>query len=68
MRHVRIASPPALTGRLLQALTTDGVEDLVVLKARWPDGDVVQFDLPQGSANAVLQRLRDRSSPGCARS
>jgi hypothetical protein len=47
--HVRIASPPGLTERLLQALTMDGVEDLVVLNARWPDGDVVQFDLPQGS-------------------
>jgi len=30
--HVRIASPPGLTERLLQALTTDGVENLVVLQ------------------------------------
>ena len=64
MLHVRIASPPGLTERLLQALTMDGVEDLVVLKARWPDGDVVQFDLPQGLANAVFQRLRDPQLAG----
>jgi len=57
--HVRIASPPGLTERLLETLTVDGVEDLVVLKARWPDGDVVQFDLPLKTANAVFQRLRD---------
>jgi len=62
--HVRIASPPGLTERLLQALTTDGVEDLVVLQARRPDGDVVQFDLPRGSANAVFQRLRDPQLAG----
>jgi len=62
--HVRIASPPGLTERLLQALTTDGVEDLVVLTARWPDGDVVQFDLPLGTANAVFQRLRDPQLAG----
>ena len=59
MLHVRIASPPGLTERLLETLTVDGVEDLVVLKARWPDGDVVQFDLPLKTANAVFQRLRD---------
>ena len=64
MLHVRIASPPGLTERLLQALTTDGVEDLVVLQARRPDGDVVQFDLPRGSANAVFQRLRDPQLAG----
>jgi uncharacterized hydrophobic protein (TIGR00271 family) len=57
--HVRIASPPGLTERLLQTLTVDGVQDLVVLKARWPDGDVVQFDIPLNVANAVFQRLRD---------
>jgi len=57
--HVRIASPPGLTERLLETLTIDGVQDLVVLTARWPVGDVVQFDLPQNSANAVFQRLRD---------
>jgi hypothetical protein len=66
--HVRIASPPALTERLLQALTTDGVEDLVVLPARWPDGDVVQFDLPRGSANPVSSGCAIRSWQACARS
>jgi uncharacterized hydrophobic protein (TIGR00271 family) len=58
--HVRIASPPGLTERLLETLTESaGVQDLVVLKARRPDGAVVQFDLPPSSANAVFQRLRD---------
>ena len=42
----------------------DGVEDLVVLQARRPDGDVVQFDLPRGAANAVFQRLRDPQLAG----
>jgi hypothetical protein len=57
--HVRIASPPGLTERLLETLSVDGAQDLVLLTARWPDGDVVQFDLPPNSANAVFQRLRD---------
>jgi hypothetical protein len=46
--HVRIASPPEVTGRLVETLTAHaGVLNLVVLKgtARRPDGDAVQFDL-----------------------
>jgi uncharacterized hydrophobic protein (TIGR00271 family) len=60
--HVRIASPPDVTGRLVQTLTADpGVLNLVVSPgaARRPDGDAVQFDLRTGSANPVFRQLRD---------
>jgi uncharacterized hydrophobic protein (TIGR00271 family) len=60
--HIRIASPPDLTGRLVETLITDpGVVNLVVLAgaARRPDGDAVQFDVQTGSANVVFRRLRD---------
>jgi uncharacterized hydrophobic protein (TIGR00271 family) len=60
--HVRIASPPDVTGRLVEALAADpGVLNLVVLPgtARRPDGDAVQFDLRTRSANPVFQQLRD---------
>jgi uncharacterized hydrophobic protein (TIGR00271 family) len=60
--HVRIASPPDVTGRLVETLTADpGVQNLVVLPgaARRPDGDTVQFDLRTGSANPVFRQLRD---------
>ena len=62
MIHVRLVSPPDLTGRLLPALATDrGVRNLVVLgeAAQQPDGDAIQFDLLATSANAVLRQLRD---------
>jgi hypothetical protein len=62
MLHVRVASPPGLTGRLVDTLAADpGVLNLVVLKgtARHPDGDAVQFDLRVASANLVFQHLRD---------
>jgi uncharacterized hydrophobic protein (TIGR00271 family) len=65
--HVRIASPPDLTGRLVEALTADpGVLNLVVLRgvARRPDGDAVQFDLRTSSANPVFQQLRDLQLDG----
>jgi uncharacterized hydrophobic protein (TIGR00271 family) len=60
--HVRIASPPDVTGRLVETLTADpGVLNLVVVPgaARRPDGDAVQFDLRTGSANPVFRQLRD---------
>jgi uncharacterized hydrophobic protein (TIGR00271 family) len=65
--HVRIASPPDVTGRLVQALTADpGVLNLVVSRgaARRPDGDAVQFDLRTGSANPVFRQLRDLELDG----
>jgi uncharacterized hydrophobic protein (TIGR00271 family) len=60
MLHVRVVSPPSLTGRLTHALTGDpGVVNLVVVPAAasCPDGDAVQFDLMSQSANQVLQLL-----------
>jgi uncharacterized hydrophobic protein (TIGR00271 family) len=60
--HVRIASPPDVTGRLVEILAADsGVLNLVVLAgaARRPDGDAVQFDLRTGSANPVFRQLRE---------
>jgi hypothetical protein len=59
--HVRVVSPPDVTGRLVDTLVADpGVLNLVVLKAaaRRPDGDAVQFDLQPGSANPVVRQLR----------
>jgi uncharacterized hydrophobic protein (TIGR00271 family) len=62
MLHVRVASPPEVTGRLTTGLAADpGVMNLVVLPAAAtnPDGDAVQFDVVTGSANRVLGQLRD---------
>jgi uncharacterized hydrophobic protein (TIGR00271 family) len=60
MLHVRVVTPPSLTGRLTRDLTADpGVVNLVVMPAAAsrPHGDAVQFDLMSQSANQVLQRL-----------
>jgi uncharacterized hydrophobic protein (TIGR00271 family) len=59
--HVRVVSPQDLTPRLLSVLSAEaGVRNLVVLPgaARLPDGDAVQFDLLNESANPVLRQLR----------
>jgi uncharacterized hydrophobic protein (TIGR00271 family) len=59
--HVRVVSPAGRTARLVAALAADpGVQNLVVLKgaARRPDGDAVQFDVLNRSANPVLRELR----------
>jgi uncharacterized hydrophobic protein (TIGR00271 family) len=59
--HIRVVSPPAVTGRLVDSLAADaGVVNLVVLRAAAarPDGDAVQFDLMSSSANTVLALLR----------
>jgi uncharacterized hydrophobic protein (TIGR00271 family) len=61
MLHVRVVSPPGATEELLEKLAADpGVRNLILLPgaARHPDGDAVQFDLLDQSANRVLQRLR----------
>ena len=61
MLHVRVVSPEDVTSRLVTALTAEpGVRNLVVLPgaAHRPDGDAVQFDLRNESANAVLRQLR----------
>ena len=67
MLHVRIASPPDVTGRLIETLAADpGVLNLVVLRgaAQRPDGDAVQFDLRARSANPVFRQLRDLQVDG----
>jgi uncharacterized hydrophobic protein (TIGR00271 family) len=59
--HVRVVSPAELTGRLLTTLAGHaGVRNLVLLRgtAQLPDGDAIQFDLLNASANPVLHDLR----------
>ena len=61
MLHVRVVSPHDLTPRLVTALAAEpGVRNLVVLRgtATSPEGDAVQFDLLNESANPVLRQLR----------
>src|SRR5271165_1592940 len=60
MLHVRVVSPPAVTGRLVDHLAADaGVLNLVVMRGvAVPAGDAVQFDVQVGSANAVLAELQ----------
>ena len=66
MLHVRVVTPTEVTERLVDDLGTDpGVRNLVVLpSAARPAGDAVQFDVADGSANAVLQKLRDLGIDG----
>ena len=52
---------PDVTSQLIPVLLSDsGVLNLTVVagSVRNPDGDAVQFDVLQGSANQVLARLR----------
>jgi uncharacterized hydrophobic protein (TIGR00271 family) len=61
MLHVRVVSPPRATAELIEKLAADpGIRNLILLPgaARHPDGDAVQFDLPDQVANRVLERLR----------
>jgi uncharacterized hydrophobic protein (TIGR00271 family) len=60
MLHIRVVSPPAVTGRLVDHLTTDaGVLNLLVMPGvALPGGDAVQFDVQAGSANGILQQLQ----------
>jgi len=61
MLHVRVVSPPGATEELIERLAADpGIRNLVLLPgaARHPDGDAVQFDLLDQSANRVLEELR----------
>ena len=61
MLHVRVVSPAELTGLLLTRLAAhSGVRNLVLLRgtAQLPDGDAIQFDLLNASANPVLHDLR----------
>jgi len=61
MLHVRIVSPPGVTGRLLDRLADlPGVTNLIVLEgaAQRPDGDAVFLDVDHGTANPVFRALR----------
>ena len=71
MIHVRVVSPPDVTGQLIPVLLSDsGVLNLTVVagSVRHPDGDAIRFDVLQGSANQVLARLRHSASTRGARS
>jgi len=60
--HLRVVSPPDVTGTLLPLLGAEpAVMNLMVLPGRVsnPDGDAVHFDVLHGAANEVIGRLRD---------
>ncbi len=62
MLHVRVVSPAALTERLADRLgVAPGVQNVMVQAgaARRPDGDAVQFDVRDGTANPVFKALRE---------
>ena len=62
MLHVRVVSPPTVTGQLVQTLAAaPGISNLVVQEAtaRRPAGDAVQFDVRDDAANPVFTALRD---------
>ena len=67
--HIRVVSTPGVTEELVARLVAEpGVSNMVVLaaSARQPDGDAIQFDVRNRSANAVLQQIRaihDQDSP-----
>src|SRR5437763_9184092 len=61
MLHVRIVSPPAVTGQLADRLAAaPRIQNPVVQAgaARRPEGDAVQFDVRDGEANPVFALLR----------
>jgi uncharacterized hydrophobic protein (TIGR00271 family) len=62
MMHVRLVSPPDLTGRVLELLHADPyVFNLVVHpgRATRPEGDAVECDVLTGAANGLLRGLHD---------
>jgi uncharacterized hydrophobic protein (TIGR00271 family) len=61
MLHVRVVSPPGRTRELADwLLGAPGVHNVVVHlgAARRPDGDALQFDVRQSTANPVFRALR----------
>ena len=62
MLHIRVLSPPGVTGRLLDQLASlPGIENLIVLEGAGhrPDGDAVLLDVRDNAANPVFRMLRD---------
>jgi uncharacterized hydrophobic protein (TIGR00271 family) len=60
--HIRVVSPAELTDRLLGRLAAEpGVANLIVSRAAAarPDGDAVQFDVLNSSANLVLGQVKE---------
>jgi uncharacterized hydrophobic protein (TIGR00271 family) len=60
--HLRVVSPPDVTGSLLTVLRADpAVLNLTMLPGAVsnPDGDAVHFDVLHGAANDVIGLLRD---------
>jgi uncharacterized hydrophobic protein (TIGR00271 family) len=60
--HLRVVSPPDVTGTLMPVLRSEpAVLNLTVLPGTvsHPDGDAVHFDVLHGAANEVIGRLRD---------
>jgi hypothetical protein len=59
--HLRVVSPPDLTGTLMPMLHSEpAVMNLTVFPGAvtHPDGDAVHFDVLHGAANDVIGRLR----------
>jgi uncharacterized hydrophobic protein (TIGR00271 family) len=62
MIHLRVVSPPDVTGTLVPALRSEpAVLNLTVLPGAvsGPGGDAVVFDVLQGAADEVIELLRD---------
>lgn len=62
MIHLRVVSPPDVTGTLMPMLRAEpAVLNLTVLPGAVdnPGGDAVHFDVLHGAANDVIARLRD---------
>ena len=62
MIHLRVVSPPDLTGILMPMLRSEpAVMNLTMLHqaVSHPDGDAVHFDVVHAAANDVIGHLRD---------
>ena len=62
MIHLRVVSPPDVTGALMPMLHSEpAVMNLMMLPGAvtHPDGDAVHFDVLHGAANEVIGRLRE---------
>jgi uncharacterized hydrophobic protein (TIGR00271 family) len=59
MLHIRVVSPPGVTGHLVDELTAEaGVLNLLVMReVAVSGGDAVQFDAQDAAANSILQLL-----------
>jgi NADH dehydrogenase len=60
--HARVVSPPDVTELLMPGLVADpGIFNLTIGpgSVRNPDGDAIQFDMVQSTANEVVARMRE---------